>query len=99
VVALVCEFVAPADKPREFDHSHAGAGRWAQRFRKTNGYPVTMGLCDPDGTLRYFTIDRSDSAVRRPTCAGGLLRDPRNSIARATGSTGVVESLRVLEEV
>jgi heme-degrading monooxygenase HmoA len=61
MVQFVWEFVARADKVKEFERHYASAGPWADLFRKNAGYHSTQLLRDAETERRYLTIDRWDS--------------------------------------
>jgi heme-degrading monooxygenase HmoA len=61
MVQFVWEFIARADKVKDFERQYASAGPWAQLFRKNAGYQSTQLLRDAETERRYLTIDRWDS--------------------------------------
>jgi len=61
MVRFVWEFVARADKVKEFERSYAASGPWAELFRKSAGYHGTLLLRDAENARRYMTIDRWES--------------------------------------
>ncbi len=61
MVEFVWEFIARADKVKEFERHYASAGPWADLFRKNAGYHSTRLLRDAETERRYLTIDRWDS--------------------------------------
>jgi heme-degrading monooxygenase HmoA len=61
MVQFVWEFIARADKVKEFERHYASAGPWADLFRKNAGYHSTQLLRDAETERRYLTIDRWDS--------------------------------------
>jgi heme-degrading monooxygenase HmoA len=61
MVEFVWEFIARADKVKEFERHYASAGPWADLFRKNAGYHSTQLLRDAETERRYLTIDRWDS--------------------------------------
>jgi heme-degrading monooxygenase HmoA len=63
MVRFVWEFVARADKVREFEAIYANSGPWAQLFRKSGGFHGTMLLRDTEHGHRYLAIDRWQSAA------------------------------------
>lgn len=63
MVQFVWEFVARADKVKEFERYYASAGPWADLFRKSAGYRGTVLLRDAEDARRYLTIDRWDTAA------------------------------------
>jgi len=65
MVRFLWEFVARADKIREFEKVYANSGPWAQLFRKSGGFHGTMLLRDAEGGRRYLTMDRWQSTAAR----------------------------------
>jgi heme-degrading monooxygenase HmoA len=61
MVQFVWEFIARADKVKEFERHYASAGPWADLFRRNAGYHSTQLLRDAETERRYLTIDRWDS--------------------------------------
>jgi heme-degrading monooxygenase HmoA len=61
MVEFVWEFIARADKVKEFERHYASAGPWADLFRRNAGYHSTQLLRDAETERRYLTIDRWDS--------------------------------------
>lgn len=67
MVRFVWEFVARADRVKEFESAYANSGPWAQLFRKSGGFHGTMLLRDTENAGRYLTIDRWQSAAAQRT--------------------------------
>jgi heme-degrading monooxygenase HmoA len=63
MVRVVWEFVARADKVREFESTYSNAGPWAQLFRKSGGFHGTLLVRDASNARRYLTIDRWQNAA------------------------------------
>jgi hypothetical protein len=63
MVRYVWEFVARADKVKEFERAYATSGSWARLFCKHDGYEGTMLLRDTENARRYLTIDCWQSAT------------------------------------
>jgi hypothetical protein len=63
MVRIVWEFIAHADKIREFEDYHANSGPWAAMFRRNTGYHGTVLLRDMQRPGRYLTIDRWENAA------------------------------------
>lgn len=63
MVQFVWEFIARADRVKEFERNYASAGPWAELFRKNAGYHSTQLLRDAEIARRYLTIDRWDSVA------------------------------------
>lgn len=63
MIRIVWEFVARADKLREFESFYANSGPWATVFRRQAGFHGTMLLRDTGTPRRYLTIDRWDSVA------------------------------------
>jgi hypothetical protein len=63
MVQFVWEFVARADRVKEFETAYANSGPWAQLFRRSGGFHGTTLLRDSDNVRRYLTIDRWQSAA------------------------------------
>ncbi|MGA2510472.1 MAG: hypothetical protein ABSG27_09585 [Candidatus Acidiferrales bacterium] len=61
MVRIVWEYVARADKVKEFESAYANSGPWAKLFRKNGGYHGTLLLRDTESTRHYMTIDRWQS--------------------------------------
>jgi heme-degrading monooxygenase HmoA len=61
LVQFVWEFVARADKVKEFEAHYSGSGPWTALFRRNAGYQSTQLLRDAENVRRYLTIDRWDS--------------------------------------
>ena len=62
MVRFVWEFIARADKLKEFERSYSTAGTWAELFRKSAGYRGTLLLRDAENPRRYLTIDGWETA-------------------------------------
>ena len=63
MVRFVWEFVARADKVKEFERGYAAAGPWAELFRRSTGYRGTLLWRDAENPRRYLTIDSWESAA------------------------------------
>lgn len=63
MVRVVWEFVARADKVKEFERSYAPSGPWAELFRRSTGYRRTLLLRDAENPRRYLTVDSWESAA------------------------------------
>jgi len=69
MVRFVWEFIARADKVKEFEQSYSSAGPWAELFRKSAGYRGTLLLRDADNPRRFLTIDGwENAAAQRALC-------------------------------
>ncbi len=62
MVRIVWEFIARADKIKEFQDYYANSGPWATMFRKNEGYHGTLLLRDLQNPRRFLTIDRWENA-------------------------------------
>jgi quinol monooxygenase YgiN len=63
MVRIVWEFMARADKIKEFENYFADSGPWSALFRKNSGYHGTVLLRDLQIPRRYLTIDRWENAA------------------------------------
>jgi quinol monooxygenase YgiN len=63
MVRIVWEFMARADKIKEFENHFADPGPWTALFRKNSGHHGTVLLRDLQTPRRYLTIDRWESAA------------------------------------
>src|SRR5277367_3418582 len=63
MVRYVWEFVARADKVKEFERAYANSGPWAQLFCRHDGYEGSVLLRDTENARRYLTIDSWQSAA------------------------------------
>lgn len=63
MVQFMWEFVARADKVKEFEMHYSGSGPWSELFRRNPGYQSTQLLRDAENARRYLTIDRWDSVA------------------------------------
>jgi quinol monooxygenase YgiN len=63
MVRIVWEFMARADKIKEFESYFADSGPWTALFRKNSGYHGTVLLRDLQIPRRYLTIDRWENAA------------------------------------
>jgi len=63
MVRFIWEFIARADKVKEFERSYSGTGPWAELFRKSAGYRGTLLLRDAENPRRFLTIDGWESAA------------------------------------
>jgi heme-degrading monooxygenase HmoA len=63
LVQFVWEFVARADKVKEFEHHYSSSGPWAELFGRNDGYRGTELLRDAEHARRFLTIDRWDSVA------------------------------------
>jgi quinol monooxygenase YgiN len=67
MVRIVWEFIARADKIKEFEDYYANSGPWAAMFRKNSGYHGSVLLRDMQNPRRYLTIDRWENATLHRT--------------------------------
>ena len=62
MVRFVWEFIARADRVKEFERSYSAAGPWAELFRRSAGYRGTLLLRDAENPRRFLTIDGWETA-------------------------------------
>jgi hypothetical protein len=58
MVRIIWEYMARADKLKEFESAYANSGPWAQLFRKYGEFHGTLLLRDTENACRFITVDR-----------------------------------------
>src|SRR5580658_5065714 len=62
MVRVVWEFFVRADRVTDFEKYYASSGRWADLFRKSEGFRGTVLLRDTENARRFLTIDSWENA-------------------------------------
>ena len=98
MVRIVWEFIARADKIKEFEDYYANSGPWAAMFRKNAGYHGSLLLRDMQNPRRFLTIDRWENAslhrtMRERFCTGvpGTWTAPVKYFTESERHNGVFE--------